>query len=143
LSDETEYFAWVVLRTVNRMQAKGSTVRVIVPRDPEVVSEVAQELSLYPGDDTFLSAEEYLLECGYIVPVDIGLTRGSYSVTRAGLDWLGSSFLSPPRAPEADAEGRDRAESQPDTGGAREGRDRSITQEEPESRTWWRRVFGG
>jgi hypothetical protein len=41
LSDEIEHFAWVVLRTVNRMQAKGSTVRVIVPRDPEVVTEVA------------------------------------------------------------------------------------------------------
>jgi hypothetical protein len=144
LSDEIEYFAWVVLRTVNRMQAKGSTVRVIVPRDPEVVSEVAQELSLYPGDDAFLSAEEYLLECGYIVPVDIGLTRGSYSVTRAGLDWLGRSFLSPPRAPETDAEGRGRAQSRPSTGGAREDRDRSFTQEEePEFQTWWRRVFRG
>jgi hypothetical protein len=113
LSDEIEHFAWVVLRTVNRMQAKGSTVRVIVPRDPEVVSEVAQELSLSPSNDDLLSAEEYLLECGYIEPVDIGLMRGSYSVTPAGLDWLGGSFLSPPRAPEIGAGEHERAELGP------------------------------
>lgn len=85
MSEETEYYAWIVLRTVNRMQAKGSTVRIIVPRDPEVVSELSQELSLYPSDD-LPSAEEQLLECGYIAPADIGLIRGSYTVDRAGLD---------------------------------------------------------
>jgi hypothetical protein len=142
LSDEIEHFAWVVLRTVNRMQAKGSTVRVIVPRDPEVVSEVAQELSLSPSSDDLLSAEEYLLECGYIEPVDIGLMRGSYSVTPAGLDWLGGSFLSPPRAPETGAEEHERAESWSSTGGSQESTERSFTQEEPQFRTWWRRVFG-
>ena len=86
MSEGTEYYAWIVLRTVNRMQAKGSTVRIIVPRDPEVVSELSQELSLYPSDDDLPSAEEHLLGCGYIAPADIGLIRGSYTVTRAGLD---------------------------------------------------------
>jgi hypothetical protein len=142
LSDESEHFAWVVLRAANRMQAKGSTARVIVPRDPEVISEVAQELSLYPSDDDLLSAEEYLLEGGYIAPVDIGLTRGSYSVTPVGLDWLGRSSLSSPRAPETVAEEQDRAESRSSTGGSQEGTERSFIQEEPEFRTWWRRVFG-
>ena len=142
MSDENEHFAWIVLRAANRMQAKGSTARIIVPRDPEVVSEVAQELSLSPSDDDLLSAEEYLMECDYIAPVDIGLTRGSYSVTPAGLDWLGRSFLSPPKAPETGAEGRDGAGSRPGTGDAREDMDRSSAQEKPELRTWWRRVFG-
>ncbi len=142
MSDESEYFAWVVLRAANRMQAKGTTARIIIPRDPEVVSEVAQEISHSPSDDDLLSAEEYLMECGYIAPVDIGLTRGSYSVTPAGLDWLGRSFLSPPKAPETGAEGRDGAGSRPGTGGAREDTDRSSAQEKPVLRTWWRRVIG-
>ena len=51
-----------------------------------MVSELFRGLSLYPGDDDPLSAEEHLLECGYIAPADIGLIRGSYTVTRAGLD---------------------------------------------------------
>ena len=141
MSDESEYFAWVVLRAANRMQAKGSTARIIVPRDPAVVFEVTQELSLDPSDDDLLSAEEYLLECGYIVPVYIGLTRGSYSVTPVGLDWLGRSFLSPPKVPEIHAEEQDRAESRSGTGGAREGTDRSFAQEDSGFQTWWRRVI--
>jgi hypothetical protein len=81
-----EHLAWVVLRTVNRTQAKGSTARVIVPRDPEV----AYELEVVPTEDELLTAEEYLLDQGYVAPVDIGLTRGTYTITPAGLDWLES-----------------------------------------------------
>jgi hypothetical protein len=125
------------------MQAKGSTARIIVPRDPEIVCEVAQQLSHSPSDDDLLSAEEYLLECGYIAPVVIGLTRASYSVTPAGLDWLGRSFLSPPGAPESVAEERERAEPRSSAGGSQEGAERSGTQEDSGFRTWWRRVFGG
>jgi hypothetical protein len=142
VADETEHLAWVVLRTVNRMQAKGSTVRVIVPRDPEVVSELAQELTVGPNDDELLSAEEYLLERSYIVPVDIGLTRGSYSITPAGLDWIGRSFPAPPRAPETAGEEPGRAEPRSSTRGPQEATERPFT-EELERRSWWRRVFGG
>ncbi len=136
--DEPEELAWIVLRTVNQMQAKGSTARIVVPRDPEV----AYELDVAPTDDELLSAEEYLLDHDFLVPVDIGLTRGSYSVTPVGLDWLGRSSLSSPRAPETVAEGRDGAGSRPGTGGAREDTDRSSAQEKPVLRTWWRRVIG-
>ena len=79
-----EELAWVVLRAVNRTQAKGSTVRLIVPRVPEV----ANELSVHLGEDKMLAAEDYLLERGYIVPVDISLTRSAYTITPAGLRWL-------------------------------------------------------
>jgi hypothetical protein len=76
--------AWVVLRAVNRTQAKGSTVRLIVPRVPEV----ANELGVHLGEDKMLTAEDYLLERGYIVPVDIGLTKNTFTITPAGLRWL-------------------------------------------------------
>ena len=83
-ADEPEQLAWVVLRAVNRTQAKGSTVRIVVPRDPEV----AYELDVVPTEDELLSAEEYLLDHDFLAPVDIGLTRGTYTITPAGLDWL-------------------------------------------------------
>ena len=141
MANELEYLAWVVLRTVNQMQAKGSTARIVVPRDPEVVSVLTQELTLGPDEDALLSAEEYLVEHGYFAPVDIGLTRSSYSVTRAGLDWLGRCFLSPPKLPETAAEESKQAESRSGTRGAQMAREGPFTEQEP--RSWWRRMFGG
>jgi hypothetical protein len=91
-ADEPEQLARVVLRTVNRTQAKGSTARIVVQRDPEV----AYKLDPIPTEDELLSAEEYLLDHGYVVPVDIGLTRGSYTITPAGLDWLDRGLPGPP-----------------------------------------------
>jgi len=90
--DEPEQLAWVVLRTVNRTQAKGSTARIVVPCDPEV----AYELDPAPTEDELLSPEEYLLDHGYVAPVDIGLTKGTYTITPAGLDWLGRGLPEPP-----------------------------------------------
>ena len=90
--EELEQLAWVVLRTLNRTQAKGSTARVIVPRDPEVT----YELDVVPTEDERLSADEYLLDQGYVPLVEIGLTRGTYTITPAGLDWLDSAPPEPP-----------------------------------------------
>jgi hypothetical protein len=81
---EAEELAWVVLRVANRTQAKGSTVRLVVPRAPEVVYEVGVDLE----ENRFLAAEEHLQERGYIAPVDIGLTTDTYTITPAGLRWL-------------------------------------------------------
>ena len=92
LVEGLEQLAWLVLWTVNQAQAKGSTARVIVPRDPEV----AYGLEVPPTEDELLSAEEYLLDQGYVAPVDIGLTRGTYTITPAGLDWLESGLPEPP-----------------------------------------------
>jgi hypothetical protein len=81
---QAEELAWVVLRVANRMQARGSTVRLVVLRAPEVAYEVGVD----PEEYRFLEAEDYLLKWGYIAPVDIGLTGGTYTITPAGLRWL-------------------------------------------------------
>ena len=91
--EELEQLAWVVLWTVNRTQAKGSTARIIVPRDPELAYD---ELEVVPTEDELLTAEEYLLDQGYVAQVDIGLTRGTYTITPVGLDWLESGPPEPP-----------------------------------------------
>jgi hypothetical protein len=94
--NETEQLAWVLLQTVNRMQAKDSKVRLVVPRDPEV----AYELGLDPDDEELLLAEEYLLDHGYVALADITLTRGTYTITPAGLDWLDRGLPEMPEAPQ-------------------------------------------
>ena len=82
-----EQLAWVVLRAANRSQAKSSTARLIVPRAPEVADELGMDLT----EAQFLSVEEYLLDHGYIMLADIGLTWGTYTLTPAGLRWLDAS----------------------------------------------------
>jgi hypothetical protein len=79
-----EQLAWLVLRAANRRQAKSSTARLIVPRAPEIAEELGIDLT----DAQFVSVEEYLQEHGYVVPADIGLTWGTYTLTPAGLQWL-------------------------------------------------------
>ncbi len=90
--DGPDHLAWIVLQTVNLTQAKGSTARIVVPRDPEV----ARNLEVLPTEDELLSAEEYLLDQGYVAAVDIGLTRGTYTITPVGLDWLDRGRPEPP-----------------------------------------------
>jgi hypothetical protein len=124
VSFETEQLAWLVLKTVNRTQAKGSTVRLVVPRDPEVVDELGIPLT----DDELLSAQEYLEDKGYVVLADVQLTRGVYTITPAGLEWLESGLPEPPEAPETAADEPERAEQR-----------RSGGSEQP----WWRRMFSG
>jgi hypothetical protein len=51
---------------------KGSTARLVVPRDPELADELGQELGSIPTDEDLLSAEEYLGERGYLAPADMG-----------------------------------------------------------------------
>ncbi len=70
MGDEIEQLAWVVLHAANRIQAKSSTARLIVPRAQEVAEELGMDLT----DAQFLSVEEYLLDHGYVMLADIGLT---------------------------------------------------------------------
>jgi hypothetical protein len=162
---------WLVLRAANRTQAKGSTVRLIVPRAQEVAEELGMELT----DSQLLSVEEHLHDHGYIEPADIGLTWGTYTITPAGLRWLEeealpsessespTGALSSPIQPEPaeqqqqqqqqPAEPSEPAErEQPDRDDAPEREDPERveprlgtggTQEEGSERPWWRRVFGG
>jgi hypothetical protein len=78
VSDEIGRLAYVVLRTVNRMQAKGSTVRIVAPRDPDV----AHELGMDTDEDVILTAVEYLLEQGYVVPAGLDLQGGLHHRAR-------------------------------------------------------------
>ena len=98
MSYDTEQLPWVILRRVNQTQAKGSTVRLIVPRNPEVVEELGRELGSVPTDRDPLSRAEYLLEHGYAVPVDSGLKKGAYTITSAGLKWIDRGLSKAPAA---------------------------------------------
>jgi hypothetical protein len=91
----SEQAAWLVLQAVNRGHAKGSTVRLVAPRDPDIVEELGRELGLGPTDEELLSAEDYLLEHGYIALTGLGVTRNVYTVTLAGLDWLEAGLTAP------------------------------------------------
>ena len=130
MSDEIEKLAYVVLQTANRLQAKGSTVRIVAPRDPEVT----YKLGMDPEEDGLLTAVEYLLEQGYVVPAGIALPRGAYTIAPAGLEWLEVGATEPLEAPETAAEPGFREE--PFTYEER-------AQEAEQSRSWWSRLFGG
>jgi hypothetical protein len=48
LENETELLAWALLRAANRTQARDTTIRLVVPRAPEVaydlgIEQLAQE----------------------------------------------------------------------------------------------------
>ena len=130
LANETELLAWAVLRASNRTQAKGTTIRLVVPRAPEV----AHDLDIEIAEERLLDVEEWLVERGYLVPADIGLVWGTYTLTPAGLDWLRDGMPQPLEAPQRITEHA--APSQPPTGGT-----------EPSAvsgrLSWWRRMFGG
>jgi hypothetical protein len=91
MADETRRLAWIVLQTANRMQAKGSSVRLVVPRAPEVTDELEPPLS----EVELLAVEEYLLERGYVAPDDIGLRWGTYTITPAGFYFLEAGLPEP------------------------------------------------
>ena len=156
--NETELLAGTVLRAVNLVQAKGSTVRLVVPRAPEVTFEVGMELP----EARILEVEEYLLDCGYIEPVDIGLTGGTYTITPAGLEWLDMGASEPLEAFRVEVTGPSEwAEPCPATKDTREdivkrpqeriprrlqrelNKARKQLEEGSKERGWWRRAFGG
>jgi len=91
MADETRRLAWIVLQTANRTQAKGSSVRLVVPRAPEVADELEPPLS----EVELLAVEEYLLERGYVAPDDIGLRWGTYTITPAGFYFLEAGLPEP------------------------------------------------
>jgi hypothetical protein len=156
VAEETRRLAWIVLQTANRTQAKGSSVRLVVPRAPEVADELEPPLS----DAELLAVEEYLLERGYVAPDNIGLRWGTYTITPAGFHFLEGGLPEPKDSLRelAAKPGEEAAlESAIQTELAEERRrmeevEREL-EEEPRSaaggaqeaaeRPWWRRVFGG
>ena len=91
LEEETRRLAWIVLQTANRTQAKGSSVRLVIPRAPEVTDELEPPLS----EDELVTMEEYLLERGYVALDDIGLRWGTYTITPAGFYFLEAGLPEP------------------------------------------------
>jgi hypothetical protein len=126
---DTQQLAWHVLEAVNRLQGKGSTVRLVVPSAPEVTRQLDPTL----GEHELLAAEEYLLNRGYIAPADLGLTWATYTITPAGLDWLDEGLPWPSGVPQTPAADMEEAEH---------GRGEEEAQEGAES-PWWRRALGG
>ena len=127
--DERERLAWLLLQAANRTQAKGSTVRLAIPRDPEVIDE----LGIGVTEEQLLSAEEYLEDRGYLERADIRLTMGTYTITPVGRKWLETGIAGRPEAHETVDEQQGRGQARSDAPGSQEGA----------RRPWWRRVFGG
>ena len=97
MSSETEQLAWLVLEALNRMQGRGTTVRLVVPSAPEVTRQLDPALA----EHELLAAEEYLLKRVHIAPANIGLTWGTYTITPVGLEWLKGGSLAEEAALES------------------------------------------
>jgi hypothetical protein len=130
LENETELLAWTVLRAANRTQAKGTTIRLVVPRAPEVT----HDLDIEVAEERLLSAEEWLVERGYLATANVGLTWGTYTITPAGLEWLRGGMPKPLKATQKATE--DAPGARPPSGGA------DAPAAPDEHVPWWRRVFG-
>ena len=136
---------WLVLRAANRAQARGSTVRLIVLRTPEVAEELGMDLT----DTRLLSVEEYLQERGYVESANILSTWGNYTITPAGLRWLEEAPSEPPEQPteapesvvEEPGEPHQHLSRRPEGEEAR--LDAASPQEATERVSWWQRRFGG
>jgi hypothetical protein len=128
LENETELLAWVVLRASNRTQARGTTVRLVVPRAPEVIDDLDMEVE----EERIVEAEEWLVDRGYLTPADVVLTRGTYTITPIGLEWLRGAMPEPLEATQRITE--DARDDQPPSGA-----DAPATSERV---PWWRSMFG-
>jgi hypothetical protein len=98
VANDTEALAWIVLRTANRTQAKGSSVRIVVPRALEMAHEVGVELT----EARLVEVEGYLYLNGYVEPVDMGLSWGTYTITPAGFEWLEGGGMPKPASSAKD-----------------------------------------
>jgi hypothetical protein len=132
LENETELLAWALLRAANRTQGRDTTVRLVVPRAPEVAHDLGIEQI---SQERIVEAEEWLEERGYLAPVNIGLTWGTYTITSAGLEWLRGGMPKPLEAPQKKA-----TEHMPSSGSASGAVDAAVASERV---SWWRRLFGG
>jgi hypothetical protein len=133
VSKEVKQIAWLVLQAVNRTQTKGSTARLAVPRDQDVVDQLGIDIT----DKEMLPVEEYLENSGYLELADISLTRGTYTITPAGLKWLEGEG---PGARPSDETLEESPEGTQPTSAAGEGREPA---QGPQPRSWWQRMFGG
>jgi hypothetical protein len=127
--NETELLAWAVLRASNRTQARDTTVRLVVPRAPEIIDDLEIEVE----EERIVEVEEWLVDRGYLTPADVVLTRGTYTITPVGLEWLRGPMPEPLEATQRVTE--DAPDARPSSGSA----DATAASERV---PWWRRVFG-
>ena len=130
LENETELLAWALLRAANRTQARDTTIRLVVPRAPEVVYDLGIEQISH---ERIVEAEEWLEARGYLAPANIGLTWGTFTITPAGLEWLRGEMPVPLEASQKATE--------PTSGSlsASGGMDAPAASERV---SWWRKLFG-
>jgi hypothetical protein len=133
LANETERLAWAVLQATNRTQARGSTIRLVIPRAPEVAGELDTEIAV----ERIVVAEAWLQNRGYLAPANVGLTWGTYTITPAGIDWLGQGMPEPLEASQEDTE----PTPDPRLPSVPSGGTGPLAASERVSR--WRRMFGG
>jgi hypothetical protein len=131
LENETELLAWALLRAANRTQARDTTIRLVVPRAPEVAYDLGIEQISH---ERIVEAEEWLEKRGYLAPANIGLTWGTFTITAAGLEWLRGGMPKLLEAPQK------ATEPTSDPLSASGGVDATATSEWV---SWWRRLFGG
>ena len=131
LENETELLAWALLRAANRTQARDTTIRLVVPRAPEVAYDLGIEQL---AQERIVEAEEWLEEQGYLAPANIGLTWGTFTITPAGLEWLRGGMPKPLEASQR------ATEPTPVTRSASGGVDARAASEQV---SWWRRLIGG
>ena len=74
-----------MLETVNRFQAKGSTVRIVVPRSLEVARKLGFD---DPDTGAILVAQDWLEYHRYISRIDLGLSVETFTITSESLDWM-------------------------------------------------------
>ena len=74
-----------MLEALNRLQARGSRVRIVVPRGPEA----ARELGLDDPDAGAIPvARDWLEYRRHITRADIGLSVETFTITPEGLGWI-------------------------------------------------------
>ena len=129
IANETELLARAVLRAANRAQAKGTPIRLVVPR----ALEVAYDLHMEVAEERLLAAEQWLLERGYLAPANVGLTWGTYTSTPTGLECLRGETPGSLEAPQKATE--EALGAWPASGSA-------DAPAAPERVPWWRKVFG-
>jgi hypothetical protein len=106
-----------------------------------------------PDEDRLLTAVEYLLEEGYVVPAGIDLPRGDYTIAPAGLEWLEMGATTEPLEAPGEAPSEEAIEPSEDPREPpQEQLPRRLSQpliqahkrvdREPTERPWWRRWFG-
>ena len=106
-------------------------VRLVVPRAHEVAHDLGIEQI---SQERIVEAEEWLEERGYLAPLNVGLTWGTYTITSAGLEWLRGGM---PRPLEAPQKAREPTSDPLSASGGVYARAAS------ERVSWWRRLFGG